>query len=378
MIFKKEDLAFLNTYAHFSNNNEDLNSKVQVTFDNVNNRICFCLSTIGDVRGLAFMTIFDNVEDIKDNFFSVYDIISLNRIIQLSQQDTKIKFTEEGIFFDNESKYELKKYEYPIPEYNTLLDYIYNKTPSKTIHLIDLEKLKPCISFVGETITEVNKNSVFLDMVVSRNKHYISSNEDVTSIVKTSNSIEDLFYISKNVATVIQYCKLKEIDIDIYEKENQFKFKIGDTYVFSSMITQSSIPDVFDDDIKSYYDHKSCIIVDRKELLTAVERLKVVTRKVFSINIKKDSITIENKVAPYAIETIKATVDEELINSNLLLSSIFFSTIVSIFNGDKIKIKVPSDLANNVAIGVEDETQDKIIIQCLYEEVQFTMDDGEI
>lgn len=342
---KKQQLAFMDIYNLWANKDQAF----EITSDE--NNLIF--SQQSD-KGLLITEIpFTMDNQIKYNF----DTSIFVALIKSLKDDAEISITEKGIEFSG-SKYDIKNYDILFEDINSFLNQVKNDAHD-VINLADIDKFQYVKNSIG---------GEGLNTVAYQSKHFITSDRNFTSFVKTSFDYKKDFYFSSDLIILFNMMGIKEKDIDIYS--DFYSCKINDTYIFI-MNRSYIIPNMFDENVISVYNHPFKFEVNKQELKTILDRMSIVARdnketRIY-FELEKDSLIIKNIDNNFACEKIKAVVDKEIVDIKIALSSLYISKILNNLLGNIVEIYCIPDTDAMRVIRILDENQSNFYVLNLLE-----------
>lgn len=355
--FQKKDLGFIGLYNLAIDNKNPLHDKFEIKGNKEETLI------IQESDACALITIFDKKNE--EEFNAIYSTSKVNSILSFVSDSEVITFSEKGIAF-NKNVYEFEEEKVELTDMSEILNLITNNKYEQRLHFKDLKNILSVKGYIGQE---------GYDTIVNVNSSFVASNEmGISAIIKNEN--QDMFYIPKILVDLITYKKLDEIEIDNYDKF--IVSKIDNTYIIISK-KEYIIPNIFEEEFASKYNHKDTITVGKEELLKAVQRIKVVASfNIYSrifIYCFKDYIEIVSKDNSKAIEVVTAKVDENLVGHYFIISANYLFQISNSLEGKNIIIHALNDSEleeedKAVAVKITDEVENKFFIHCLYPDLE--------
>jgi hypothetical protein len=340
MIFTKKDLEFLNLYSLCVDQKSEIGKSFQIKKEGDNIRFCQVTDSV---------VLFTNLKDIKqgENFCFNYPTNSIIQLVNTCGDNEQIEFIKNTVKIGKNSNYSFEEIDYDISSMENLFNQVYDKT---NIVIKDLEKTNVIKSYTS--------NEKGLDIIALINNYFVASNRsDVTGTIKTSNKYDNTFFLSKLTVNIINTFKLKEIAI----------MDIGDNYVFkidnTTVIVQKQeciIPNIFEDKWKKYYLFDDKIIVNKNDLLLALNRINIISKENVNTRIfftcKENEIIIESKDKGFAAEKVNAKIDKNLIDHYIIVSSNYLINSIGLIESDEVIIKMqPDKNANTISIWQQNE-----------------------
>jgi hypothetical protein len=357
VIFKKQELSFLEFYTICSDSKNILHDKLIITASKKDKKIIFAQLSYD-------VSLYTELErdDIEEDFSLIYDVNIFYSVLKLTPNDENIYIDKEKIKFGKNSTYDFKKYDI---DFSMIDKFKNNIEVEEKIHIKSLDRLSALKSFVGQDS---------FDLFQLYNKYFIASNStDITGAVLTENDITANFIIPRIIYSIINSIKVSDVIFDKLNKEGEllFRMKIDKTNIYF-LEKESKIQNIFEDEIRNLYYHNAKVIVSKKELILALQRISITTSQNIynriSLLFKDKKCYIINNEIGYSEEIISASIDKEIENTQVNVSSSYLRMIVELLNTDNISILVSND-TEAVAITLEDENKDRFFIHNLYENV---------
>lgn len=203
--------------------------------------------------------------------------------------------------------------------------------------------------------------------------YFVTSNgQSISGAIKNKQSIilnEEIkqCWIPVTFYSIVK--QLKEDNISLVLQATQevdngyFFYKTNNTIIIIPFI-EHSIFDIFEKDKKKLYDHKYEILINKENLLPALKRISVITNNNFRnrifLNIKVDSIELENKDGVSGKEIVVCNVDNNLSDKTIVLQSNILINAISNIDAQNIIIKMDSDVNNMAVITITSNDENKM------------------
>lgn len=356
MNFKKQELSFLELYTICSDTKNILHDKLIIKTDKKNKKVVFAQLSYD----ASLYTELDK-DDIDEDFSVIYDVNIFYSVIKLTPDDESIYIDKEKIKFGKNSTYDFKKYDFDF----SMIDKLSNNLKiEKEIHIKDLDRLNALKSFVGADS---------FDLFDLQNMHFVASNStDITGAILTDNKVVE-FKLPRVIFSIINSVKATDVIFEKLKDDNEilFRMKIDKTNIYFSE-KESKIQNIFEDEIRKLYYHNTKVVVSKKDLILALQRISITTSKNIynriSLLFKNNKCHIINNEVGHSEEIISAKIDKEIEGVQVNVSSSYLKMMVGLLNGDNITILVSNDI-EAVAMTLEDDIKDRFFIHNLYENV---------
>ena len=362
---KKEQLNFMEKYALCVDSKMPTHEKFQIT--GKQDKLVFSQkSNTG-----YLITEIDYKE--VDNFNVVFDTITFVSLIRSIPDNTEIVITEKGIEFLRNS-YDIVNTDMELDDVDEYIEFA-KKSDVKKFTLKDIDNFNK--------IKEYSSGDN-LDCVSYQNNHFVTSNRSyVTAFSKTKEfSYVDDFYFSTPTFMLLTTFKVKEIEIvinDHIEVEDgqdiivvdYYYFKLDNTFIF--IIGKNYIlPNMFQDDLKSMYEHPYKFTVEKSAIKDTLNRMKIVARnnkesRIY-FHITDGLLSIKNTDTQFAQEDIKIIkMDKEIDGIVIPLSVNYLSSVIEKCDGKEIVFYCTPIEDDFVSMKTEDETSNYFYILNLLE-----------
>jgi len=358
MIFTKEELSFIGIYAKCSDTKRPEHDRFRIKTDKEKQEVIFSQFS----EGVTLITTLKKpVEENMEVFFPVNQFLPfINSIPVNSEVDIK----SNGIHF-NDNRYEFETIE---------LSSVFNGTDAFKELITDKSKVTTISDFnlIKNSFTGVDG----FDCTLLVDKSFVSAPNDNTIVCsyKTINDNSISFYIPK-LAGIIGL-ENKSDKLDFYQVEFNgdtcWFIEIGNT---SIIFTKKDyiLPNIFEDETKSQYDHEAKIEIDKSVFKDVLNRIKIFaarnvhTRIVCSTTNNQFIIESKEPNSGYAIEKVEASIDDVLKNQEKLffVPQTSISTAINYLKGDKVIIHSNPYSPDEVAIKITDEIGEDFFIVCL-------------
>ena len=360
--FSKKELGFIGLYNLAIDNKSPLHDKFEIKCNKEETLI------IQESDACTLITVFNKKNEEESE--TIYSTAKVNSILSFVPDSDIITFTEKGMSF-NKSEYNFEEDKISVNDVSEILNLVDNEDndPPQYSQRLTFKNLKTMSAIKGYVGQEG------YDTIVNINNSFISSNEmGISAIIKSEN--QNTFYIPEILVNMIIFKKLDEIEIDVYD--NFVSTKIDDTYVIVPT-KEYLIPNIFDEEFTSKYNHKDTVVLSKEELVKAVQRIKVIASfNIYSrifIYCFENYIEIVSKDNSKAVETVNAKVDKDLIGHYFIISANYLFQIANSLEGKNIIIhalndKELSEEEKAVAVKITDEIQNKFFIHCLYPDLE--------
>lgn len=363
MIFKKEELDFLNFYSMYVDSSLGSFGDKVIIFK-YDKEILFIQKGRDDI--LFIKRIHREVEDFAP---IIYETTKLNQIIKSLPNKSDITIDGTKISVADTINYEFESHDYAVDTkyFDDMMELVLNFADvTEEVVLLDVDKLNNVQPFMGEKLFPF-ENFDNLNLVAFFSGYYVTSDRyHVTAAVKNSSKIEKDFYFHSIVYPVCKYLEQKDAHLFIYRTEGEDDDKCVMTFDDFSVIfphTESSrLPNIMTEDTKSFYEHDSYIVVDKQSFLNVLQRIMIITNaelkdRVF-VSFTEDKMIIESKDNGYAKEIIDLEECNVPATASLVLSSRYLVQTSKFIQEDKLKIKIPTD-EEGVAIKIQGKDSDK-------------------
>lgn len=359
MEFKKEDLLFLKIYNACSDTKTQHGDKVIINIKK--DFIEFFQFGVN----VDLYTKIENQEHIEEEVSYILPVDKLTNLISLLRDDSILRIDGNKVSIGRKSKYEFEDYPMTITMVKDYKEFVENKQPIKEFVLKDLGKILHIKEFIG---IKDNLDCILL----AKNNFIVSDLEDISTIIKTNNDIDDEIYIPRFFVNLLNIFKFNEIEVKEYEEdfETFYLLKFENTYMRLSLREKYNVPNLMEDEFKEIYEQDSKIVLNKEKFFEAVKRLKTVSNKnlksriFFCIN--EDQIILENRDETHAYEKINGVVDKRFLESESFDGEIAMSLDVLMavskkLEGENIIFSIePDDEA--IVTTINDENKDIIFI----------------
>jgi len=348
MIFTKKELEFLKVFQSCS---EDGDDKLTIISEKESSKVYFTLFT-------------DNIKLIEEKSMTVEEDFNLsimlaqfNSMLSFCNENDKIEISQGKIKFGNNSEYDFETFDFNKENFDNLLNL---SLEGKDIELQDVSKI--------ETVSFAIGQEPEIACVAFQDNHFISYNGTILTFIETKNKIDNNFYLPKMFYKLYQIFKFDSItlkDID----SNYFYLSINNLKIYL-YVSDYSIPYIFDDGIKSKYEHNDKVVVKKANLKLALARLKVLNQKttynrVF-LYLKENLIHLEIKDDFKGYEdVITGSMDDTLKETYVICNTGFLYDIINNFMSEDIIFKMKAD-ENLSSIKLEDEQAKMNYVLTLY------------
>ena len=352
MLFKKEDLKFLNIYSTCIDTKSRFGDKVVLEY-NLKNKQAIFYQTTKSVLLITELEI-EHSKDIK----LTYNTQTLNSLINYLSEDSQIEI-DSSLIIDNKSTYNIALSNINISSAQKFFSIVKSNKPEDVIHLKDLDKLKYVKNFMG---------AQGLDAVALYNQYFIATNKvKVGGIVQTENKGKNLF-LSKLLINLISTLKLEELELYDYSSQGFYYFKYNNTYIIIP-IEKWIIPNFMSEKGQKYFDHPFEITFSKHDFLQVLQRIEIVTKTNYAnriyLSFKDNSIVLENKDSEYAQEIFNVSIPKELNDYFIIVSNMFLISTLNMINSDEVIMKVIPD-KSIPTISILDKEKKQIYIHVLY------------
>jgi hypothetical protein len=357
MVFTKEELSFLEMYSQNSDREVVKNDKLQIKTRKDGFVIFSQFSS-----ELTFIT--KLAKPVDEEFTVLLPVTKIAGLIKVISDTTEITITKDFVKF-NDSIYEFEKQNFELIDTDHFLQLCELGGEKRTIKSLKLAY--PMINYTGKD--KLNCVSVSDEYFVA-----CMSNDTVSAAVWTGEKASEDFYLSKAVIKLLSSYDVDEVELDIFVDQSFYSFKVEGTFVCNTP-KPYMLPDLFDNDIKEIYEHPYKVFMSKKDLLTALNRIQVVSSGNVNNRIyctfNKDSFSIESKDSGYAIEKVNAETDIQLTEKNdnwenqIIVSSALLSLIAKDLKGEYIRIYT-SPSKDTIACKITDEFEKTFFIHCLF------------
>ncbi|OQA13759.1 MAG: DNA polymerase III subunit beta [bacterium ADurb.Bin363] len=349
MKFSKSDFNFMEVFSSCIDTKREMNDKFQIKVKS-DGTVIFT-QDCDDVK--MFRSFKSSVTG--EDFVAVFQTAKFYSLIKSIKEGTDITVSSSGIEF-NGNKYDLQNFSNVHYDDSEKLIEKYSESSNSDFLIKDLSKLASVKSYMGASP---------LDCIGVQNKSYfVSSNQiDVTSMVKTDNSLVDDMYLGYKAINMFSNFKVNEIILS--PKEGAFSFNLKDTLVVV-FNKDYSLPNLFENSIRCLYEHTTKAVIQKDLLKEVLYRIRIVSsenkdNRIF-LNFEEDGLKIESKDTIYASEKVVGSVDKDLVGHYLSVSSNYLSNIVSELSGKEVHLYASND-KEAVVITIEDENKDKKYLQ---------------
>ena len=371
MTFTKEELNFLDLFVLGVENKKDNRSSIYGKIRIVANKET---GVVSFTQFSSDINLHKKInKSVSENFELVVPTIQACNLIKLLPDNVEIEFTEDSIICGS-NKYSFDKEEIVFPD---IQNYItgFDEASDKVV-ISDLNKLNQAKPYMG-----AYENN--FDCIHAYNSYFVAKNDYTIAAIKTGNSKDISYYFSKALIGIINNCKVNEIEIKKFiiqdeekEEHSLSACKIKDTYIFI-MDKKYLIPEIFDDEFVSYYNHKTKIVIDRGLLLDSLSRIRLFVNsnldsRIFVEAIDNTSINItdswrdEENFIPSVVEKVSSENDDCLVNKVRALPSIPVFQVSSELEGKSVMLYISDDEEASV-LRIEDETENNFYIVRLLE-----------
>ena len=352
MRFTKQQLNFLEVFAMVSNTKAFLNDKVNI--QTKDNKVYFSQNT-DNVKLIQVL----EVQGQTDQINVTYLTNQLSAMVKSCQDDDVISISAEGIKFGKNSEYKFESYDVSIDDPNTILNMA--AAPEKSYALGNFEKINTIKNFIS---SDENFNCISL-----QDNNFISYNGQVIAISTSTNDIKELLYLPSVFFNIIDKLKIKEVNLALLQNGEYYNFKSNDLNIFLS-IKEYGIPYVFSSEIKSEYDHPYSVECNKKEILKALNRIKIISQsnpetRVY-VQFTNNKIIIESKDGQYGKEEVDAVYNNELKDFYVILSSSHLYSIASLLVGETVRMFLKPDKSIN-AVKIVYEKEENIYVHIPFE-----------
>lgn len=358
MKFTKQDLLFLEMYNVCADTKNILHNKLIIQADSKNKKVKFA-----QISSEASLYTEIDKDDIEKDFDVIYDINTFCSVLRLTPDTEEIYISETTIKFGKNSSYDFKKYNIDSSIISTLTQ---SKEVLEIVLLKDSTKLNLIKSFIGV--------DSFAAVHLWKGWFVASNSTDITGAVQTTNNLDN-FVLPKTLLQLISLIKVDEIS---FEKINMngnifYKININHTNIYFPE-KESKIQNIFEDETRELYYHKTKAITNKESLVLALQRISITaSQNIYNrINMifNENVIRLINDEVGHSEEIIDAQVDKELFGVKISLSSNYLKLLVGLIEGSNIILLVAND-SDATAITIEGETKDRFFVHNLYELVDF-------
>jgi DNA polymerase III sliding clamp (beta) subunit (PCNA family) len=347
---KKEQLSFMDKYALCTDSKMAVHEKFQISIKK--DKLIFSQkSNVG-----YLITEIDYKTEEEGNI--VFDTVTFVSLIKSIPDNTEITITEKGIEFLKNS-YDIVNTDMELGDVDEYLQISKEENEKFTLKDVD--------NFIK--IREYSSGDE-LNTVSYQNGYFVSSNQlYVTAFSKTKEfKLENDFYFSLDTFALLTNFKIKEIDI--FNRDNLYFFKIDNTYIFI-IKREYVLPNMFMEEIKPMYEHPYKFTVAKVAIKETLSRMKIVARNnkegriYFHIN--ENVLNVKNTDTQFAQEDITIVSDKEINGIVVPLSVNYLSSVIDKCDGKEITCYCTPVEDNFISMKVEDETKNYFYILNLLE-----------
>lgn len=319
MEFCKSELAFLEIFSKASNTKSFSGDKFKISTDT--EKIYFSQFT----EDVKLIYSFENKN--KEQFEKIFSTNQFNAMIKLCGESDIISITNDEIKFGSNSSYKFETHPNMMASPDEYLNLV--KDVKEKITLVDLNKISVIKSFISP-IEELNCISL-------QDNYFISYDGQVIGISKSSNNVDKILYFPAIFFTFIDMLKVNSAELTILQSGEYYYLNIGGLNIFLR-IGNYAIPYIFDDSIKSGFEHPYKVSFNRKDFINALQKISIIAQSskdsTVCFTCHTDKILLESKNEQYGKEEVTATVDKELSDFYVILSSLSLINIANLFKGD--------------------------------------------
>lgn len=356
MKFKKEELQFLKLCSILSDTSSFLHDKIHINFIKKENVIIF--SQLSQKFNLI-TKVFKNLDDLEDNYSVIFETNKLYQLINSFPENIEIEFLiSENSFKFRNSKYCLPTYD---GDYSIVDEYITLNFNEKII-INDLNKMILLKNYHG--IEEYNT-------IALMDGCFMASNiVDISGVIKTDNDKSLNLFFPSNFTNIISLFNIDSIEL--LKNDKILAFKIENIAIIMNDI-KYSLENLLDENIKSLYDHKDKVVINKNSFLEVLKRISIVaTENIFNrifVSFDDTNIILESIDVGYSIERIPyISIDNDIKDAKIIVSVNNLRAIISSLTGENVMIKISPD-KDSVAISTIDENEDRIFILVLCEDM---------
>lgn len=346
MEFTKQELKFLDIFSACTGNSNNffLNDKFSIESDEDN--IYFYQYT--DKVKLIY-TLENKWKD--ENINVTYLTNPFNAMVKNCDDKEKISITQKDTKFGKKSCYEFESYDKSVEKPKVYLDMM--KENQNVYTIIDLNKINQIKSFIS---IEDNFNCVSL-----QDNYFVTYNGQIIGVSKTNNDIKELLYFPSMLFTLINSLKINEIKLNLLQN-NEFYSFTNDKLNILLQKNDYALPYIFDTEIKNQFEHETKIECLKKDLLTSLQRIKIISQnnpdtRIY-LKLTNNKIILESRDSYKGIEEIEAKYNEVLENFYIILSANYLSNIISLLKGDNITIFIKPDKEIKAIKIIDDKCND--------------------
>lgn len=353
--FKQEEFEFLKYYLFCQSTKSFAYDKLIISSIKSTEDIGFYLFT----DEVHFVTVLKDKNKRKIDFNYVFNIQQFTKLVLSPFPSTDISIQGDSILIGSKSKYQLQKF-----DINLLSDSIIKQIDLKQFpslfELKDIDKYKGVKIFSGEKE---------LSILNFYNSYFVTSDRYNYSVALKSNNVFSDCYFPMIIMNLLSTFRIEKTECLV--SEDKYCIKIKDTILIFDKITESIIPNILKDEYKDMYYHKYKIIIKRKLLEEALQRLSIILMpdKGFKIlvTLLESGIKIESKEEnEYAEEIIECRIDSDVVGVQFIVSAKNLLMVLSSLDIDDIEIRVHNKDMSTILIK-EIESDNKLYIVNLYE-----------
>ena len=366
--FNKKELEFLSLYNLCCDTKAEISDKFKISGKKESTSIFFSFT---NSNSLFMITELQNKKQDDLEFVFIFSLKEFSRMISLCSNDSEIVINNDGMFFGKGNNYKFESFEHLYSYYNEfeILDSIKNQNFRNMID-VKLNELKEIDFCMGEG--RYNLFSVLKNPEDGSDYFVTSNGQSISGAIKNKQNIilnEEIkqCWIPVTFYNIVK--QLKEDNISLVLQATQevdngyFFYKANNTIIIIPFI-EHSIFDIFEKDKKKLYDHKYEISINKENLLPALKRISVITNNNFRnrifLNIKVDSIELENKDGVSGKEIVVCNVDNNLLDKTIVLQSNILINAISNIDAQNIIIKMDSDVNNMAVITITSNDENKM------------------
>lgn len=360
--FTKDDFSFLSDFVFFSDTKLHTNNKIKI-FNYEGYVVGALISNSG--------CIVKKIKSIQDtslkDFSFVYDVNVLHSLIATFNDDDSIIINSENgsiILNNSQAEYNIVKDGIEINCENYLLYYTQSNEENK-IHITDISKIAKIFDFaVGDTLESI---AVFSDYYVASNRFFVTC-----AITYTPFSIQEnelgCMYLDKKF---IKYLLLNSIDaVDVYCVDDVYIY-LNDNLLIVMPVLKKGVPNIFADSIKQKYTFPYSITVSKKDLVTAIQRIKSISTSQYNrcyLEIKNSKLFIKSidESTSYDSITLQAF-DKNIIDKSYPVSAMYLYSILQKIDTNNIVMYMSDDVENSICINIQDENKESFYVLMLLE-----------